>query len=133
MPSADTWRPTTPGYLTVDAGRGARAYVQHSVVCSNGNAEGTPNAVVEGSASGLPVISTRHKGIVDAVVDGETGLLVDEHDVQGMADAMVRLVDSPELAATLDPRAYAGTIRAFRQETLDEMATHIAAARASIT
>ena len=38
-----------------------------------------------------------------------------------------------ELAATLDPRAYAGTIRAFRQETLDEMDTHIAAARASIT
>ena len=27
MPSADTWRPTAPGYLTVDAGRGARAYV----------------------------------------------------------------------------------------------------------
>lgn len=27
VPSADTWRPTAPGYLAVDAGRGARAYV----------------------------------------------------------------------------------------------------------
>ena len=37
-----------------------------------------------------------------------------------------------ELAATLDPKAYAGTIKAFRQPTLDQMDAQVAAARASV-
>ena len=48
--------------------------------------------------AGLPVVATRHAGIRDVVIDGETGALVDEGDVAGMADAMVRLAQEPELA-----------------------------------
>src|SRR5258707_11809281 len=45
----------------------------------------SPVGIVEAGATGLPVISTRHAGIPDVVVDGETGLLVEERDVEGMA------------------------------------------------
>lgn len=76
----------------------ARAFVQHSIIASNGDAEGTPVAVMEAGASGLPVVSTRHEGIPEIVVPGETGLLVDEHDVQGMAEAMVTLAVHPDVA-----------------------------------
>jgi glycosyltransferase involved in cell wall biosynthesis len=81
--------------------RRARAFVQHSVVAPSGDTEGTPVAVLEAGASGLPVVATRHAGIPDVVIDGETGLLVDEHDVEGMADAMVRLIEDPALAARM--------------------------------
>lgn len=79
----------------------ARAFVQHSLRPGDGDSEGTPVAVLEASTSGLPVVSTRHGGIPDVVIDGDTGLLVDELDVDGMAQAMIRLVRDPELAARM--------------------------------
>jgi len=81
--------------------RAARAFVQHSVVASDGNSEGMPISILEASATGLPIVATRHAGIPEAVVDGETGLLVDERDVSGMAAHMERLVGDPAFAAAL--------------------------------
>ena len=69
------------------------AFVQHSVTGRNGDMEGTPVAVLEAAAAGLPVIATRHAGIPDVVCHGQTGLLVDEHDVDGMATAMQKDLD----------------------------------------
>ena len=66
-------------------------FIQHSVQPSYGDAEGTPNTVLEASAAALPVISTKHAGIPQAVIDNTSGFLVDEYDSKGMTDAMVRL------------------------------------------
>ena len=52
-------------------------------------------------ALGRPVIGTRCGGIPDQVVDGETGFLVEQNDVVGMADAMRRLLEDPALAERL--------------------------------
>jgi len=78
-----------------------RCFVQHSVTADDGDMEGTPNTILEASASALPVISTRHAGIKQAVIDGVTGLLTDEYDVDGMGRHMVTLAGSAELAAQL--------------------------------
>lgn len=85
--------------------RRARAFVQHSVTSADGDAEGTPVAILEAGASGLPVVATRHGGITDVVLDGETGFLVDEGDVESMARSMVRLAEDAGLAASLGGRA----------------------------
>jgi colanic acid/amylovoran biosynthesis glycosyltransferase len=66
-------------------------FVQHSVQPSYGDAEGTPNAILESGAAGLPIVSTKHAGIVQSVIDGETGFLVNEYDVDNMAKAMITL------------------------------------------
>ncbi len=79
----------------------ARAFVQHSVRTSYGDSEGTPVAVLEAGATGLPVVSTRHGGIQDVVIDGRTGLLVNEGDVEGMAQHMIQLAKEPILAGQL--------------------------------
>jgi Glycosyl transferases group 1 len=81
--------------------RGARAFVQHSITAVDGDSEGLPNSVLEASATGIPVVSTRHAGIPEIVVDGTTGYLVDEHDVPAMVTQMERLLGDPALAATL--------------------------------
>lgn len=68
-----------------------------SVTARDGDAEGLPNVVVEGAASGIPVVATRHSGIPEAVVDGETGFLVKEGDREALAARLRALIDSAHL------------------------------------
>ena len=96
--------------------RRARAFVQHSVTAADGDSEGTPVAVLEAGASGLPVISTRHGGIQDVVIDGTTGLLVDERDVDGMARSMLALARDPAKAAVLGTNAFHHVRRHYSHE-----------------
>jgi len=78
-----------------------RAFVQHSVTAADGDSEGTPVTVLEASSSALPVVSTRHAGIKEAVIDGVTGFLVEEYDIDGMAEKMIDVASSIELAVKL--------------------------------
>lgn len=111
----------------------ARCLVQHSVTPASGDREGTPLAILEAMASGLPVVSTRHGGIVDVVSEGESGLLVEEGDVEGMAAAMARFAASPELAATFGAAARAYVLREHtlrdRIARLEEILKRAAASR----
>jgi colanic acid/amylovoran biosynthesis glycosyltransferase len=86
----------------------SRVFVQHSLVPASGDTEGTPVAILEAGAAGLPVVSTRHAGITDVVIHGKTGFLVDEGDVDGMSEYMYQLLNDPELASQMgkDARAY---------------------------
>ncbi len=68
-----------------------------SITPSDGDREGIPNALMEGQATGLPVVSTRHGGIPELIVDGETGLLVAERDTAALTDALRRLLASRDL------------------------------------
>ncbi|MBN2579620.1 MAG: glycosyltransferase [Pirellulales bacterium] len=79
----------------------ARALVQHSLRAADGDSEGTPVAVMEAQASGLPVVATRHAGIKDVVQDGGSGLLVAEKDQDALAEAMITLALDADLAARL--------------------------------
>ncbi|WP_181276801.1 glycosyltransferase [Arcticibacter pallidicorallinus] len=76
-------------------------FVQHSVTPPDGDMEGTPNTILEAAAAALPVVSTRHAGIKEAVIEGKTGYLVDEYDTTGMAEKMVAILSSPEQAAEM--------------------------------
>jgi glycosyltransferase involved in cell wall biosynthesis len=82
----------------------ARAFVQHSIRAASGDCEGTPVAVMEASASALPVVATNHGGIADVVRPGITGYLVEEGDVGSMARFMCVLAADPALAAAMGKR-----------------------------
>lgn len=113
--------------------RRSRGFVQHSLTGSDGDQEGSPVAVIEAQLIGLPVVSTRHAGIPEVVVDGATGLLVAEGDRQGMAQAMARLADDPSLAATLGRAGRRRCLASFtvnhHLEALTELITGLAAPR----
>jgi len=81
--------------------RNARAFLQHSIKALDGDCEGTPNSVMEASASALPVISTRHAGIKDIVIENQTGFLVDEMDINSMEKYILLLSDQPILAKNM--------------------------------
>ena len=96
--------------------RSARAFVQHSIRDAEGNAEGTPVSVLEAGASSLPVVGSRHMGIADVVLHGETGLLVDEGDIDGMAAHMITLCEDAALADRLGRSARARVCAEYSME-----------------
>lgn len=59
--------------------------------------EGFPNVPLEAAAAGLPVVAVRATGSVDAVVDGETGALVEPGDAAALAGALARYLRDPAL------------------------------------
>lgn len=76
----------------------ADLFLQHSVVDPvTGDEEGLPVAILEAMAMALPVVSTRHAGIIDAVEHGVTGMLVDEGDVDAMTEHILTLAKDREL------------------------------------
>lgn len=62
------------------------------------NVEGCPLVFLEGSACRKPVIGTFSGGIPSAVIDGETGMLVEERDPEALAKAINKLFNNPDLA-----------------------------------
>jgi colanic acid/amylovoran biosynthesis glycosyltransferase len=76
--------------------QGAHILIAPSVTAADGDQEGIPNVLKEAMALGLPVISTRHSGIPELVEDGVSGYLVNERDVDALADRLSYLIDHPE-------------------------------------
>ncbi|MGQ9635781.1 MAG: glycosyltransferase family 4 protein [Bryobacteraceae bacterium] len=60
--------------------------------------EGFPRSVVEAMATGLPVVATDIRGCREAVVHGETGLIVPPKDARALTGAVLHLLDHPEEA-----------------------------------
>ena len=56
--------------------------------------EGTPNVLLEAQWLGCPVVATKAGGTVDAVMDNETGFLLDVGDVAGLEEAVLTLLFS---------------------------------------
>ncbi|MFH0979957.1 MAG: glycosyltransferase [Planctomycetota bacterium] len=68
--------------------------------------EGFGLAILEAAALGKPSGATRVTGCVDAMVDGQTGLLFEPNDLGALTAAMARLADDPALRAQLGAAAY---------------------------
>jgi colanic acid/amylovoran biosynthesis glycosyltransferase len=91
----------------------AHLYIQPSVTAESGDQEGIPVSLMEAMAGGIPVVSTRHSGIPELVVDGHTGLLTDERDAEGLAAAIERLIRDRASAERLAQAARARVEQEF--------------------
>ncbi|SLN76036.1 glycosyltransferase [Roseisalinus antarcticus] len=98
----------------------ASLFLQHSVTEPNGNTEGLPSSIQEAMAAGCAVVSTRHAGIPEAVTEGMTGRLVDEHDNRGFATAIGDLLHRPETAIAMGVSARRVAVERFNKTTLTQ-------------
>lgn len=75
---------------------GTHIMLLHSIISKSGDMEGIPVSLMEAMVMGIPVISTRHSGIVELVEDGRSGFLVAEKDIDDMADKISHMITRPE-------------------------------------
>ena len=80
--------------------------------------EGFPTVVLEAHAAGKPIVSTRATGMVDAVIDGVTGVLVPVGDADALAGALGSVLRDRSLAARLGAAGRERVLREFRQEVV---------------
>lgn len=69
-----------------------------------GDTEGCPTVFLEANAHGKPTVGGRAGGVRDAIIDGETGILVDGENPGEIASALLRLLEDRDLASRLGER-----------------------------
>ena len=82
-------------------------YSMADVAVSSSRLEGMPFNVMEAMHMGLPIVASRVKGNTDLITDEKNGLLVPYGDSHAFAQAVRRLIDSPELCRRLGAQARA--------------------------
>ncbi len=91
----------------------AAVLVLPSITASNGDAEGLPMVTLEAGAFGVPVVASDTGGISEAILDGRTGLIAKEKDVDALADCIDRLLSRPEMARRMGENARAHIVEHF--------------------
>jgi glycosyltransferase involved in cell wall biosynthesis len=110
-----------------------RLYEEADIFCfpTHYTAEGFPVVLVEAMMFGLPVVSTKWRGIPEIVVEGETGLLVEPGEISALASSLATLIGDPELRTSMGKRGRQRYAKYFTAEqfqknmesVLDELAT----------
>ena len=86
------------------------------VACLPSYREGTPKALLEGAAAGLPLVTTDAPGCREVVRDGENGLLVPVREAGPLADALGRLLADADLRARMGAASRRRAEAEFRVE-----------------
>lgn len=117
-----------PGYVEQDLlaalYAGCTCFVLPAAEAPGGQVEGFGLVFTEAHAHGKPVVAARSGGVPDAVIDGETGLLVPPDDPEALAKAVTRIVRDPEFAAALGA---AGRRRVERELNWERFASEVCA------
>ena len=98
--------------------RNVQQFFDVSVLCSL--TEGFPNALIEAMAAARPVVATPVGGVVEALEDGVTGLLVPVDDPLPLAQALRRLEAQPQWRARLGEAGRVSAGARFRREPVIE-------------
>jgi len=80
-------------------------FVLPSKTASDSDTEGLPVVLLEAQGSGLPVITTRHAGNPETLIEEDTGYLVDEGDAGALADRMGALIVGEKTRISMGRRA----------------------------
>jgi glycosyltransferase involved in cell wall biosynthesis len=104
---------------------GQQKYPEHylsisNIFCLPSYREGFGTAVIEAAAMGLPAIGTRIIGVVDAVRNGETGILVNPYDDLAICNAMKQLLDDSQLMEIMGCNARERCLRLFDSRVLNQ-------------
>ena len=114
--------------------RRAMMLVLPSVQTGSGRREGLGMVSLEAAATGVAVIGSRTGGLPESLVDGETGFLTAERDVDGLAERIGALLDDRDLRGRLGAAGRARVEREFdlgrQTAVLEGMYDEVLAARA---
>ncbi len=98
----------------------AEIFALPSQIAKSGECEGLPIVILEASACAVPVLSTYHSGIPEAVLDGETGFLVAEKDQTALSERLDHLLSDRALSKQMGQQGRELICEAFdlRKQTI---------------
>jgi colanic acid/amylovoran biosynthesis glycosyltransferase len=91
----------------------ADVFVLPCITASNGDMDGIPVSLMEAMAMEIPVVSTYVSGIPELIEDGQSGLLVEEKDEIGLADALQRLIQDEAVRVALGKNGRSKVVQEF--------------------
>jgi glycosyltransferase involved in cell wall biosynthesis len=103
-----------PQEQVLESLRESAVFAAPCVIGADGNRDGLPTVLLEAMAVGTPCISTDVTGIPEAIIDGETGDIVPQHDAANLANAIERLLNDSQRG-----RRYAVNARRLVEERFD--------------
>jgi colanic acid/amylovoran biosynthesis glycosyltransferase len=92
-------------------------FLSPSITADDGDMEGTPMVLADMAATGIPIISSQHSDIPELILDGETGLLANEKDVDGLTTRLRWLADNTDQWEAMSRRAREHIEREFDTHT----------------
>ncbi|MCC5936875.1 MAG: glycosyltransferase [Lunatimonas sp.] len=96
----------------------ADIFVLPSITASDGNSEGQGLVLQEAQAMEVPVVATRHNGIPEGILEGITGHLVPERDIDALSDSIRNLLDDNELRNTMGKKGRELVVAKFSNKKL---------------
>ena len=91
------------------------------VFCIPSYREGFGNVVIEAAAMGIPTVATRIVGLIDAVTDGVTGILVPAKDVTSLANALSLIVSADKLREKMGQAAQLRAVSMFDADSVNRL------------
>lgn len=93
-----------------------RPYIQNAdILCLPSLREGFPNVVLEAASLGVPAVVSDATGVVDSVINEETGRIFPVGDAESLAEALRELAVDPEKIESLGKNARAWILQDFEQ------------------
>ncbi|MFY1613223.1 glycosyltransferase family 4 protein [Macellibacteroides fermentans] len=87
------------------------------IYCQPSRSEGIPLSIMEASLANIPTVATKVGGIVESVIDGKTGILVDPEKPQQIADALSCLINDSEKRLRMGSNARQHALEYFKLST----------------
>ena len=113
----------------VDHGQIQNYYDDADIFINASNVDNLPGTILEAFACGLPVVSTNAGGIPYMVEHGKTGLLVDKNDHNGLAAAVLQLLENQDMASALVSNARKECEKYSEQSVTDRLVSLFAEIR----
>ncbi|MFC1631067.1 glycosyltransferase family 4 protein [Candidatus Omnitrophota bacterium] len=95
-----------------------QVYSELDIVTLTSLNEGTPVALIEAQASGLPCVATEVGGVADVVEQGKSGILVPNQDTESFISALIKLLNSPDLLRRMGRSGRSRVKHRFSKERL---------------
>jgi len=92
-------------------------FLMTSVTDNTGRAEGQGLVTAEAQATGMPVVGFNSGGVPETIQDGKTGFIVEEGNINNMADAIEKFILNPDLISTFGKEAREFVDRKFNNKT----------------
>ena len=90
------------------------------IVCLPSYREGLPKILIEAASCGRPIVTTDVPGCREVVTEGENGFLVPAKDPESLKEALLKLINDPDLRTEMGKASREKAVSCFSNEIVND-------------